>query len=169
MSARESREHTTLPLHQAAEYLLEECRMVLPGIQALFGFQLVAVFSARFGDELTRGEQRAHLVAIALVAVAVVLIMTPAAYHRQKGARSLTAGFVDLSTRLLLCSMVPLACGIVLDFYLIARVVLLTRAGAAGAAAALAVVFLLWFALPRSRALERALAGPGDARPRSGR
>ena len=35
-----------LPLSKAAEYLLEECRMVLPGIQALFGFQLVAVFNS---------------------------------------------------------------------------------------------------------------------------
>ena len=32
-------------LSQAAEYLLEECRMVLPGIQALFGFQLGTFFS----------------------------------------------------------------------------------------------------------------------------
>lgn len=34
-----------LPLSQAAQHLLEECRMVLPGIQALFGFQLIAVFN----------------------------------------------------------------------------------------------------------------------------
>jgi len=30
-------------------HLLEECRMVLPGIQALFGFQLIAVFNQPFG------------------------------------------------------------------------------------------------------------------------
>jgi hypothetical protein len=27
-----------LPLAEAVTYLLEECRMVLPGLQALFGF-----------------------------------------------------------------------------------------------------------------------------------
>jgi len=37
-----------LPLSKAAQLLLEECRMVLPGIQALFGFQLIVVFNSRF-------------------------------------------------------------------------------------------------------------------------
>lgn len=31
--------HEALPLSEAVTHLLEECRMVLPGIQALFGFQ----------------------------------------------------------------------------------------------------------------------------------
>lgn len=33
-----------LPLSKAAEQLLEECRMVLPGIQALFGFHAASSF-----------------------------------------------------------------------------------------------------------------------------
>ncbi len=41
-----------LSLTQAAQVLLDECRMVLPGIQALFGFQLIAVFSPRFAEAL---------------------------------------------------------------------------------------------------------------------
>src|SRR5690348_11517147 len=46
-----------LELFQAAELLLEECRTVLPGIQGLFGFQLVAVFSSHFHDALSQGEK----------------------------------------------------------------------------------------------------------------
>ena len=34
-----------LSLDKAVEYLLEECRIVLPGIQVLFGFQLATVFT----------------------------------------------------------------------------------------------------------------------------
>src|SRR6266511_756732 len=98
-----------LPLSKAAEYLLEECRMVLPGIQALFGFQLVAVFNQAFSEKLTSGEQRLHLLAIALVAVAVAIIMTPAALHRGIGPMQVSATFVRASTRLLLGSMLPLA------------------------------------------------------------
>ena len=41
-----------LSLPEATSHLLEECRMVLPGIQALFGFQLIAVFNSRFADDL---------------------------------------------------------------------------------------------------------------------
>ena len=53
--------------------------MVLPGIQALFGFQLIAVFNERF-RQLSEGEQLIHFTAIMLVAIAIALIMTPAAY-----------------------------------------------------------------------------------------
>ena len=40
--------------------------MVLPGIQALFGFQLIAVFIERF-KELTEDEQLIHFSATVLV------------------------------------------------------------------------------------------------------
>ena len=113
-----------LPLSKAVQYLLEECRMVLPGIQALFGFQLIAVFNPSFAQKLSPAEQRLHLLAIALVAVAVALIMTPAAYHRQTGPREVSETFVHLSSRLLLWSMLPLAASICVDFYLLGRVVL---------------------------------------------
>src|SRR5947207_12493010 len=89
-----------LPLSKAAEYLLQECRTVLPGIQALFGFQLIAVFNSGFAQTLSIGEQRLHLVALFVVAVAAAIIMTPAAYHRQSGARAVTGRFIRISTRL---------------------------------------------------------------------
>ena len=59
-----SQEVEKLALGDAVTHLLEECRMVLPGVQALFGFQLIAVFNAGFGDKLTGAEQRLHLVAV---------------------------------------------------------------------------------------------------------
>jgi hypothetical protein len=59
--------------------------MVLPGIQALFGFQLIAVFNTGVAEKLSQGEQELHLLAIALVAVSVALVMTPAAYQRLTG------------------------------------------------------------------------------------
>jgi hypothetical protein len=52
----EKREELTLS--KAAEYLLDECRMVLPGIQALFGFQLIAVFNTGFDERLTSSERQ---------------------------------------------------------------------------------------------------------------
>ena len=55
-----------ISLDSAAAHVLEECRMVLPGIQALFGFQLIAVFNQGFGEKLSHGQQVLHLVAIVL-------------------------------------------------------------------------------------------------------
>jgi hypothetical protein len=121
-----------VPLKDAATFLLDECRMVLPGIQALFGFQLIAVFNERFAKELSRGEQCVHFVGDRARGVAIAIIMTPAAIHRRLGVRRVTERFLVVSTRLLLASMVPLALGIALDFYLIARLVV--DDGIAGAA-----------------------------------
>lgn len=138
-----------LSLAEAAEHLLEECRMVLPGMQALFGFQLVTVFNSGFAQKLSGFEQRLHLFAIALVAIAIAVIMAPAAYHRQIDPREVTARFIVISTRLLLASMPLLALGISLDFYLIAKVIV-DGAGALLLAAALLLIFIaLWFVLPQ--------------------
>ena len=153
------KEKEAVPLSQAAEYLLEECRMVLPGIQALFGFQLIAVFTPRFGELLSGGEQQLHLLAIALVTVAIALIMSPAAYHRQSNPEEITAAFIRLSTSLLLWSMPPLAAGICLDFYLIARVILGSRLVLFPTVALVAVFLVLWFVLPRAQRLQRMVAG----------
>jgi Family of unknown function (DUF6328) len=144
-----------LSLSKAEQYLLEECRMVLPGIQALFGFQLVVVFSQGFSDKLNDTERLLHLIAIALVALAVAIIMTPAALHRRTGSRLVTSRLIEVSARLLLWSMLPLAVGISLEFYLIARVIVGSRWVLLVALALFGVFMGLWFVLPRSRALQR--------------
>src|SRR5205809_1173698 len=94
-----------LTLNEAATHLLEECRMVLPGIQALFGFQLVAVFSQGFTERVTANEQRLHLAAILCVSLAVALVMAPAALHRQTEPRGVSKRFLDISSHLLMWSM----------------------------------------------------------------
>ena len=142
-------ERQELELFQAAELLLEECRTVLPGIQGLFGFQLVAVFSSHFHDELSRGEQQMHLLAIALIAVAIALIMTPAATHRQWNPCQVTLRFIRLSTKLLLASMIPLTLGMSVDFYLVARVTTDSTVASLFAAVLFAVFVGLWFVAPR--------------------
>src|ERR1043165_7135349 len=147
-------------LSKTTEILIDECRMILPGIQTLFGFQLIAVFNAAFDQKLTSLEQRLHLLAIVLIGVAIAMIMTPPAFHRQTGPQHVTEQFIHLGTRLLLISMVPLALSIGLDLYLISRLILnnvltslLLTIGL------LLIFFLLWFVLPRSEALKDLLGG----------
>jgi hypothetical protein len=113
-----------LSLSESAKYLLDECRMVLPGIQALFGFQLIVVFSSEFHERLAHWEQCTHLFAIGLIACAIALIMTPATLHRRSGPNRVYESFLDRSSRLLLASMVPLELSIGIDFFLVARIIL---------------------------------------------
>ena len=159
MTASRNRERSeqreTLGLSDAAKYLLDEARMVLPGIQALFGFQLIVVFNSAFAGRLSHGEQRLHLLALGLVAVAIALVMFPAAYHRQTGPDEVTETFLSISTRVLLWSMAPLATGICPDFYLVSRVTL-NKAAAAWLAAGLFCVYVsFWFVLPRVKRAQR--------------
>jgi hypothetical protein len=65
------------------QFALDEARMILPGVQALFGFQLIAVFNQRFDDLLGTPERAIFLVALVLITAACALVMAPAAYHRQ--------------------------------------------------------------------------------------
>src|ERR1044071_9653033 len=140
-----------LPLPKAMDNLIEECRMLLPGIQALFGFQLIAVFNSTFGEKLSPLEQQLHLLAIGLVGVAIALILTPAAYHRQMEHVSITRRFIDVSTRLMLWSMASLALSIGLDLYLVSRIILQDVLFSLLITLGLLALFIfLWIVLPRS-------------------
>ena len=146
-------------LSEAASFLLEECRMVLPGIQAIFGFQLVAVFNQRFSD-LPEYEQAIHFIAMSLDALAIALVMCPAAYHRMSIPFRVTRQFIRNSSRLLMAAMIPLGLGLAADYYIIARLVF--EDAPQGWLAALAVILfgvlsLFWFIFPRSRRLQEGL------------
>jgi Family of unknown function (DUF6328) len=52
---------------------IEEARMVLPGIQALFGFQLIAAFNETF-RQLEPPEQLLHFFSLVLVALAIAIL-----------------------------------------------------------------------------------------------
>lgn len=137
-------------LEAAASHIIEECRMVLPGIQALFGFQLIAVFNEGFGEKLSHPDQLVHLLALVLTVLATVLVMTPAALQRHAEPREVSERFVWLASNLLLAAMYPLAVAVALDVYVVVGIV--TRSDAVGAILAVVVfaTFLVfWTFVPR--------------------
>lgn len=139
-------------LKDALQHTLDEARMVLPGIQALFGFQLIAVFNDGF-RRLSEGEQRLHLAAILLVAVAIALVVPPAAYHRQVDQRRATAAFLTLASRFISAAMLPLAAGLAIDVHLVSRLATGQTWLSGAIAATLFVGFvLLWFGYPLGHA-----------------
>jgi hypothetical protein len=127
-------------------------------MQALFGFQLIAVFSPIFKEQLLPGERMLHLAAIVLVTIAIVLVMAPAPLHRQTEPWAVSRRFITISSRLLVASLAPLAVGICLDVYLVARVIVGSREIAGIVAVSLLGVFIVfWLLLPR--AIRRRRAG----------
>lgn len=142
-----------ISLDTAASHLIEECRMVIPGIQALFGFQLIAVFNQGFEEKLSEPVQLVHLVALMLTALAMALVMTPAAIHRIAEPESVSERFLWMASNLLLAGMVTLAIGVALDVYVVSTA--LTSSAGVGVALGLALLALfswLWLLLPRREA-----------------
>jgi uncharacterized protein DUF6328 len=157
-------------LEEEATHITDEARMLLPGVQAVLGFQLVAVTNNRF-TLFTETEQIMFLAAFVLLAIAMGLIMAPAAYHRQAGRGRVTRHFVDLASRLLTFAMLPLIVAFSLDTYLVSGLILDETTMAAVIAGIVALVLAgLWYGLPRlnlgrSRGVSRP-AGPTPARDR---
>lgn len=142
-------EREELKLSDAASTLVEECRMVLPGVQAIFGFQLMVVFQQKFGEEFDKPYQYLHLAALVLVAISAAVIMAPAAYHRIRGAREVSDRFIRISSRLLLIALAPLAIGLSLDVFLLGKLVLDNHALAAVLALVVfGVMVFMWYLFP---------------------
>ncbi len=131
--------------------VLEEARMVLPGIQALFGFQLVAVFNNAFSS-ISSFDKSIHLVALLLTISAIGCLMAPASYHRQVHIHSGTREFVNYASKLLCIGMAPLMFSISLDTYVVSNVITSNAPLAATAAiASLIYLSILWYFVPRAQ------------------
>jgi len=138
-----------ISLNSATTHIFEGCRMVLPGIQALFGFQLFAVFNSSFTERLTLFDQRLHLVSMLLVILAVILVMAPAALHRHTDPMSVSTRLIYVSSVLLKWSMLSLAIGICLEIYIVVDVILSNAMASALIATVFLLLFLvLWVAVP---------------------
>jgi hypothetical protein len=128
--------------------ILTEGRIILPGAQALLGFQLSGFFTDAF-EKLPRQSQILHLVALSFVALTAILLMTPPAYHRivEKGEE--TERFEKVANRFVISAMIPLALGVVVDFYVVLNKVTHAPGVSLGiSAAVLALFYGLWFVYP---------------------
>jgi len=98
--------------------------MVLPGIQALLGFQLIACFSDVFFRQLNDDQRTLHLGAVALTSIAVGLTLTPAAIHRRSEPDQVSETLIKVSGSLLAWSLLPLLLAISIDFYIVSLLAL---------------------------------------------
>ncbi|AKU21988.1 DUF6328 family protein [Massilia sp. MB5] len=140
--------------------IVEEARMVLPGIQALFGFQTIAVFNERFND-LPMYAQDCHVAALALVVIAIALIMMPAAYHRLAEPQLISRRGIKVSARAICYALAPLAGALSLDIFVVLHAVTNDLPlSASGGIGAFLLLITLWFAYPyHARRLRNAEIG----------
>ena len=154
MTKRQRNERPQTPLHMKIEQLLTEARVILPGAQAVFGFQLLIVLTSAF-DHLPDTSRWAHAASLGLVALAVVLLMAPAAYHRIVYGGEENEDMYRTASNLVTVATVPLALGLSVDLYVVVAKIAGTSAGIGSAAAALVLLFVLWYAYPAVAALRQ--------------
>jgi hypothetical protein len=136
------------PLATKVEQALTEARVIIPGAQALFGFQFIAMLTAGF-DELPQAPKIVHAVALALVAMNIVLLMTPAALHRLSFGGADSENFLRAASALVIAAPLFLAAGISAESYVVLGKVIDSKLAAAGyAAASFAVLAIFWYVLP---------------------
>ncbi len=127
------------------QQVLTEVRTVLPGAQALLGFQFAALLVEGF-EKLPQSSKYVHFASLSLIGLAIVLMMTPAAYHRLVEQGEETEHFHRFASRTMLASMIPLALGITGDFFVVARKITESDGLSVGLSAlALLIFYGLWF------------------------
>jgi hypothetical protein len=144
--AAEKEEKT--PLHTRIEQMLTASRVILPGAQAILGFQFAIMLTKAF-DQLPPSARAVHIAALALVALAVILLMTPAAIHRITFAGENSERFHTIGSRFVVAAAVPLGLGISLELFVaLVRVTQSPALGILGACAIGALFAGLWFVHP---------------------
>ena len=153
---RSRRELLALPLKRAMETPLEtrlrdvltEARIILPGAQAMLGFQMVAFLTHAF-SQLPRSSQWAHLAATLFLLAAIILLMAPPAFHRIVEEGEETERLHSFSENVVFIATTPFACSLTCDFYVATRMV---SNNSRGSLVAAVVLFGLcagsWYCLP---------------------
>ena len=137
-------------LHNVLKNIIEEAKMILPGTQTLFGFQLIVVFSDYFQNTFTDTDRLIYFIAMFLTLFSFAIIISLIAYHRRAPIDLVTISFVKLGSQILKAGMVPLLVAISMDFYLVAFHTFQNRtlALSSGIVTFLALTSL-WYILPR--------------------
>jgi hypothetical protein len=99
-SRREARKHEDEAerLDRELIELLNELRVIMPGVQVLFGFLLTVPFQQRF-DQIDDFQRIVYLATLLLTAASAAFLMSPSAFHRLTFRSGQKPYLVRLGTR----------------------------------------------------------------------
>jgi Family of unknown function (DUF6328) len=141
----ETRERDGESLTDKIKQVLMELRMVLPGTQALLGFQFVIILMPAF-EKIPTHSKWIHLGSLAAIAISAILLITPAAYHRIVERGDDSEEFHNFAGRILLLAMFFLGLGLAGDFFVVVQKISGSLQLACWLATSLMIFFLLlWF------------------------
>jgi len=133
---------------QLAE-LLQELRVILPGVQVLFAFLLTVPFSARF-EEVTDTQRGVYVGVLLSTALATILLMAPTALHRLRFRQHRKREIVDTAQRFTLAGLAVLAVSVSAAVFLMVDMTYGRTGGLAAALGTMAVTIVFWWLIPIS-------------------
>jgi hypothetical protein len=133
--------------------LLNELRVVLPGVTVLLAF-LLAVPFAKGWTKVTPFERDVFVVAFLGAAVSVVLLTAPSSLHRLRFRHGDKTRIVWIGNRLTIAGIAVFAVALESVILLVVTYVLSRGAGIAAAGSVAGLVLLLWYGLPLWAALK---------------
>jgi hypothetical protein len=133
------------PASEKIKELLREDRMVLPGVQALLGFQFIVILMEGF-QKLPPYLKYVHLASLCLMSVSTILLIAPAAYHRIVEQGEASERFYRLAGTLIVLALAPLALGMCGDLFVVMMQVTQSMTLALATSICMLVLFYgLWF------------------------
>ena len=131
--------------------LLNELRVVLPGVQVLSAFLLTVPFTNRF-QRITETQERVFFVTFMLTLLATGLLIAPSAYHRLRWRQRDKEQMLRTANRQAIAGMGLLALALSGATYLVTDLIFASVAAVSiVTAATLAYLFWLWYGLPLVR------------------
>lgn len=116
--APEGPEHEHTPMEARLKYVMTEARVVLPGAQALLGFQFVGFFMDSF-QTLPPASQWIHLASLLSIGVCIIMLISPAAFHRIAERGQITQRAYRFANNMVILAGIPLSLGLAGDLYIV--------------------------------------------------
>ena len=127
--------------------LLEELRIIVPGVQLLGGFLLAVAFQSRF-KEISSFEKGLYFLAFITASLATILLLAPPAQHRLLWRHPKKETFLKTASVLTFVGSISLAVSLVSVAYLIGSIVYGDGIAVAVAVGFAALTVLVWYAVP---------------------
>jgi hypothetical protein len=134
--------------------LLNELRVVLPGVQVLFAFLLTVPFSQGF-QTMTQLQRNVYYVAFLCATAATILLISPTSYHRIMFRKGDKEQMIRTSNGLALAGTVFIALAMSSAVFVITDRLFAPTVGAVAAGISALVFVLLWYGLPLYRRARR--------------
>lgn len=132
------------------DQLLQETRVIMPGVQVLFAFLFSVVFASRFKDT-TQFQRDLLLAAILGTTASAICFIAPAAWHRILFEQRDKRHIIAVANRFIICGVGFLAIAMTVTLMLVCDVAF-TGTTAAIVPAVVAPLFIwFWFAAPLLR------------------